>query len=302
MDFKEILLGHLSKAYNLDTDRIAELLFKKADDGSPTEELQENALDAILDLDVQRISKAKEDAKKRFDDGHKKGLEAGASKLEKALKDRFGVDGEGESILDALAERLEKGGKGADLADDAVKRHKLYRELELAAQQREEAARKEGAEALEAYKLETTKGMRRSQAEAKAREILIAHKPVLEDDQTIAETRVRDFLRDLGEYEFDENLNPLKDGESYKNQHGHLVPFEALVKEIAARRFKFQVSDPKGNGGNKNEPGSGSGGNKPVETPKSEQELWNAYNKATSLEEKKAVIEAWESANGAIAV
>jgi len=298
---KDILTGLLSKAYNLDTERIAELLYKKADDGTLTEEVAENALQALIDIDVQRAAKLKEDAKKRFDDGHKKGVLETASKWEKTLKEKFGVDGEGESILDALAERLEKGGKGADLADDAVKRHKLYRELELAAQQREEAARKEGAEALEAYKLETTKGMRRSQAEAKAREILLAQKPVLEDDPTIAETRIKDFLRDLQEFDFDENLNPLKDGESYKNQHGHLVQFESLAKEIASRRFKFQVSDPKWNGGNKNEPG-GNGGKKAAGTPKNEEELWTAYNAAETAEEKKAVLEAWEAANGEITV
>ncbi len=301
MNEKEILIALLSKAYNLDTERVAEVLYKKTDDGTATDEIAEEALNSILDLDMQRIAKFKEDAKVRHDNGYKKATLEVSGKWEKSLRDRFGVDGEGESILDALAERLEKGGKGADLADDAVKRHKLYRELELTAQQREEAARKEGAEALEAYKIETTKGMRRSQAETKAREILLAHKPVLEDDQTIAETRVRDFLRDLGEYEFDENLNPLKDGESYKNQHGHLVPFDALVREIAARRFKFQVSDPKGNGGNKNDPGA-NGGKKAAGTPKNEEELWTAYNAAETTEEKKAVLEAWEAANGEITV
>lgn len=301
MSEKEILIALLSKAYNMDNERVAEVLYKKTDDGQPTEEISETALQAILDVDVQRAGKLKEEAKKRFDDGHKKGVLETASKWEKTLKEKFGVDGEGESILDALAERLEKGGKGADLADDAVKRHKLYRELELAGQQREEAARKEGAEALEAYKIETTKGMRRSQAEAKAREILLAQKPVLEDDPNIAETRIRDFLRDFGEFDFDENLNPLKDGESYKNQHGHLVQFESLAKEIASRRFKFQVSDPKGNGGNKNEPG-GNGGKKAAGTPKNEEELWTAYNAAETAEEKKAVLEAWEAANGEITV
>jgi len=300
MNEKEILIALLSKAYNMDNERVAEVLYKKTDDGQPTEEISETALQAILDVDVQRAGKLKEEAKKRFDDGHKKGVLETASKWEKTLKEKFGVDGEGESILDALAERLEKGGKGADLADDAVKRHKLYRELELSAQQREEAARKEGAEALEAYKLETTKGMRRSQAEAKAREILLAQKPVLEDDPTIAETRIKDFLRDLQEFDFDENLNPLKDGESYKNQHGHLVQFESLAKEIASRRFKFQVSDPKGNGGNKNEPGGN--GKKAAGTPKNEEELWTAYNAAETAEEKKAVLEAWEAANGEITV
>lgn len=296
---KDILIGLLSKAYNLDTERIAELLYKKADDGTLTEEVAEDALQALIDIDVQRAAKLKEDAKKRFDDGHKKGTSETASKWEKMLREKFAVDGEGDSILEALEEKLK--GK-ADMPEDAVKRHKLYRDLELAAQQREEAARNEGLQALEAYKAETSKAQRRSQAEARAKEILLNQKPVLEDDQTIADTRIRDFLRDLGEFDFDENLNPLKDGESYKNEHGHLVTFDDLAKQIASRRFKFQVSDPKGNGGNKNEPGAGgSGGRQPIATPKNETELWEAYRNAVP-EDRKAIMDAYEKEHGAIQV
>ena len=42
----------------------------------------------------------------------------------------------GESILEALAEKLEKNPGKGDLTDDAIKQHKLYQELELAAQKR----------------------------------------------------------------------------------------------------------------------------------------------------------------------
>ena len=141
MNEKEILIALMSKAYNMDNERVAEVLYKKTDDGKATEELSESALQSLLDIDVQRAAKLKEDAKKRFDDGHKKGTSETASKWEKMLREKFAVDGEGESILEALAEKIEKGGNGGELADDAVKRHKLFRELELAAQQREEAAR-----------------------------------------------------------------------------------------------------------------------------------------------------------------
>jgi predicted transcriptional regulator len=77
---KDILTGLLSKAYNLDTERIAELLYKKADDGTLTEEVAEDALQALINIDVQRAAKLKEDAKKRFDDGHKKGTSETATK------------------------------------------------------------------------------------------------------------------------------------------------------------------------------------------------------------------------------
>ena len=250
----EVLIGLLSKAYNLDTERIAELLFKKDADGQATDEINEGALQAILDLDVQRTASLKDDAKKRFDDGHKKGKSETAKQWEKMIREKFGVDGEGDLILESLAEKMSNTGK-SDLTDDAVKRHKLYQELERAAQEREQAALAAGEEKLKTFQLEQSKSQRRQMAEGKAKDILLNLKPVLEDDQTIADTRIRDFLRDIGEFEFDENLNPLKDGESYKNAHGHLVSFDQMAQEIAARRFKFQVQDPKGNGGNLNQPG-----------------------------------------------
>ena len=302
MKEKEILIGLLSKAYNLDPERIAELLYKKDDDGQATEEVAETALQSLLDLDVQRARKLKEDAKKRFDDGHKKGTSETASKWEKMLREKFAVDGEGESILEALAEKLEKNPGKGDLTDDAIKRHKLYRELELAAQKREEDALRAGEEKLKTYQLENTKAARRQLAESKAKDILLSLKPVLEDDATIADTRIRDFLRDLSEFEFDENLNPLKNGESHKNEHGHLVAFDQLAKEIAARRFKFQVQDPKGNGGNKNEPGKQPATPWNGQVPRNETELWQAYNTAPDGTARKAIMDAWEQANGAIVV
>lgn len=68
-------MGLLSKTLNLDADKLAEILFKKSDDGEITDELNEDALKEVLRLDAERVSKIKPEpanTKEIFDNGHKK--------------------------------------------------------------------------------------------------------------------------------------------------------------------------------------------------------------------------------------
>ena len=193
--------------------------------------------------------------------------------------------------------------KPSKLDDDKVKTHPLFLALEKKAIEDLKAAKAEGQTALETFKKEMQTGQRRSLAQAKAKDILLSMKPVLEDDAMIANTRISDFLREFEALEYetleDGGLLPMKDGKRMENEHAHPVDFETLTKQIAARRFKFQVQDPKGNGGNKNEPGQG-GNAKPVAVPKNETELWAAYNSTKDGAEQKAILDAWEKANGEI--
>ena len=71
MNEKEILTAFLGATLNLPTDKLAEILYKKADDGTITEDLQENALDALKNLDKERIGKLKPDTKEFFNNGYK---------------------------------------------------------------------------------------------------------------------------------------------------------------------------------------------------------------------------------------
>lgn len=54
----DILNGFLQKAYNLpEKTRSRKPLLQKSDDGSFTTELKEDALDALLRLDADRVAK-----------------------------------------------------------------------------------------------------------------------------------------------------------------------------------------------------------------------------------------------------
>jgi len=302
MNEKEILSAFLGATLNLQSDKLAEILYKKADDGSVTDQLNEGILDTLKKLDTERVGKLKPDTKQFFDNGYKKAQAEIATNWEKLIREKFGVESEatGEELLAAALEKVSKPSK---LDDDKVKTHPLFLALEKKAIEDLKAAKAEGQTALETFKKEMQTGQRRSLAQAKAKDILLSMKPVLEDDAMIANTRISDFLREFEALEYetleDGGLLPMKDGKRMENEHAHPVDFETLTKQIAARRFKFQVQDPKGNGGNKNEPGQG-GNAKPVAVPKNETELWAAYNSTKDGAEQKAILDAWEKANGEI--
>ena len=302
MNEKEILTAFLGATLNLPTDKLAEILYKKADDGTITEDLQENALDALKNLDKERIGKLKPDTKEFFNNGYKKAQSEVAANWEKQIREKFGVEAEltGEELLAAALEKVSKPSK---LDDDKVKTHPLFLALEKKAIEDLKAAKTEWEKALADFKAQQLIGSRRAMAKAKAKEVLLAMKPVLEDDPTIADTRIADYLREFDELDYEEleggGLLPMKDGKRMENEHAHPVDFDTLAKQRATRRFKFQVQDPKGNGGNKNEPGPG-GNAKQVAVPKTEAELWTAYNATKDDAEQKAILEAWEKANGEI--
>jgi hypothetical protein len=186
--------------------------------------------------------------------------------------------------------------------DDDVKAHPLFiqREKEYAKALAE--AKAQGEIALEQFKAEQAKMMLVSSAKDKARDILTALKPVLEENPTVAKRRVENFLRELDNMDFERLENgefiPIKEGKRVENEHGHAIPFDQFVAGVAAEHFTFPVQDQKGNGGNKTAP---TGTQAPGQAPANEAELWKAYN-AAKPEERGAILDAYEKAHGQIDV
>ena len=107
---KDILFGYASKTLNVDTDRLAEILLKKADDGTLTDEANDNALTELLKLDAERVGKMKPDTKGIFDNGHKKGLKEGAEQWESKVRESFGITDDtiqGDALIEAAKTTLQ---------------------------------------------------------------------------------------------------------------------------------------------------------------------------------------------------
>ena len=86
---KDLTLGVLTKMFNKTEDELGELIF----DG---EEIKEGALDALLGLDAERISRIKKEASgdstKKFDDGYKKATKEVMGKFEADFKEKTGFE------------------------------------------------------------------------------------------------------------------------------------------------------------------------------------------------------------------
>ncbi len=300
------LIEFLSKTLNMDADRLAEILYKKSDDGTTSEELNEDILPKLLDLDKGRIAKIKEEGKGSFDNGYKKAQKEISEQWENRIKTAFELetDAVGEDLLTAIKEKAGSGGKTS--TDEDVKKHPMYLSLERKYLADLKAAKEEGEKSLEDFKKQMSASELKNLAKSIAKEKLISKKPVLEDDAGIAETRIQDFLRELESYDYqkldDGKLLPIKDGKRLENDHSHPIDFDALIETVASRRFKFEVQDPKGNGGNKNDP---NGGKKdPVKftgkVPANEDELLRAYSAITDPAERAELMKAYEQAHGEI--
>ena len=273
---KELILAFLSRAYNMDTDSVADLLLKKSDDGTYTDELVDGALDALTRLDTERAGKLKGDGKTQFDNGFKKAQREVSEAWERKMRAKFELDQAltGDDLLEALAEKMTAG--SAEMPDEQIRRSKLYRDLEKAAADRERSAQEQAEAKIQEIIAAQNRKEKLSSVHEKAKSWLLAKKPVLEANQLVADQRIADFLRELEQYDYDEDLTPLKDGEILKNQHQHPVKFDSLLEAIASRRFEFMTQDPKGNGGNKNDPGrSGATSLPPI--PKTREEFERLY-------------------------
>ena len=297
MTDRELLLAYLGVTLNLSPDSIAESLYKKSDDGTQTDEIQEGALEALKSLDKERITKIKPDTKTFFDNGYKKAQVEISEKYEKMIREKTGVDDndlKGEELLLAGLEKVAK----PKLEDDKVKLHPLFISREKELLKLAEDLKAEGVNALEEFKSQQVKAQRIQLAQGKAKDILLSMKPVLEEDQRIADRRIKNFLNEFSNLEYEDvngELVPIKDGKRLENDQFHPVSFDKLVKDLAADNFLFQVQDPKGNGGNQNQPGQQR--TAPVGKWANQKDFEDAYFKETDREVKSKMAEEYYGSN-----
>lgn len=256
---KNEFMGFLSKTLNLENEQLAELLYKKSDDGTLTDELTENALDTLLSLDAERVSKLKPDTKGIFDNGYRKAQAEVSQAWEKRIREKFGVDADlqGDAILDAIASKHAEPGKQKE-----VKTHPEYIALEQQMRKALEEKEAEMSAQIEAVKSGFVKEQTWSQVQKSIRENVLGLNPVLPGDKAKADRMLDLFIAgnfsDLDYQPTDDgNFVPIRGGERVVNAHGHAKMLADLVKEKAADYFDFAAQPPAGNAGNKNGAGGG---------------------------------------------
>jgi hypothetical protein len=294
---KELVMGLLSKTLNLDADKLAEILFKKSDDGEITDELNEDALKEVLRLDAERVSKIKPEpanTKEIFDNGHKKAEKEVSEKWESDLRKQFGVDAEGKLKGDALITAIKTAvaDQGNKMEPDKVKLSKEYLDLEASMQEALKTQKAEYEGKLNEIEATHKKQQSWASVEKVIREEFKSLNPILPADAHKANNQIEAFLQLFKDYDYqpdeESGFLPMLEGKRVEDEHKHAVKLAALVKAKAEQRFDFNAQPPAGNAGNQN------GGTKAVTIKfKNENEYLGKYNEATTPEAKAALYEAW---------
>ncbi len=259
---KETFLAYLGSTLNMPDDRLAEILFKKSDDGAFTDELNDGVLDTLKGMDKDRASKLKGDGKTQFDNGFKKAQAEISAAWEKRIREKFGIETD-ETGDELVLAALEKASKPSRLDDEKVKTHPLFLKIEKESAAAIEAARKEGQTALEQFKAEQQREQRLASVKQEARRLHMARNPVLSADGSKAENQIQMFLKRFDEFDFEPveggGYLPMKDGKRLENAQFHPIDLPTLVNQLGDELFDFQVQQQKGQPGNANGNGAASG-------------------------------------------
>lgn len=294
---KELFLGFLSKTLNMESDKLAEMLYKVGQDGKLSEDINENALTELLNLDAGRVETLRKNAGTPdavlLENQYKRGQREALEGLEKAIKTKYDLseDKKGTELIDALVSKVST----VKLDDEKVKMHPLFLSLQ-------DRVAKEKEEVLSTYEqkikdLESSYKRKDTFAQVgtKIKDYFDSLKPILPSDTNKAAFLRDEFVKqfDTLDYEILENgkILPIRDGKRIEDNHGNPIYLDNMVKDEVYRRYDVQQQDPKGGAGNQNGQGSR------TSIPKTQEEYDTAIYNAKTREERIEIATAWSAAN-----
>src|SRR5574344_1651530 len=237
MDYKKILIGLLSKAYNIDESKFTDL------ENSIEGEGKEDALiDSLAAFDVQKVDDLKSQINKAREEGIGRGTKESLTNFEKKLIEAFGLEDSNSKGIDLVKEIVQKhvsdkGGK--QLTDEEVKRHPLF--LDLEERRRKEIAETEQTWQSKYNELNSSieRNQKLSKVKQKVNEILTGLNPILPTSENARQNQLNQFLSQFESLNYqieddkgrivilDENGSPLTDN------HNNIIQLDSFVKEKA---------------------------------------------------------------------
>ena len=303
---KTIITGLLSKAYNFDNGKIAELF--KDGETELSEQQQTEILNKILEIDAQRVENIKKsvDKKDAFQDGFKKAKSEVLTDFEKGLKEKFGVESDktGLELVEELVSKKSEGGQG-DLTEDVIKRSKVFQDMESNLKKQVTTVKTEYEtkinEIQDGYKAEKTF----SNVSQKALQIFNGLNPILPQNKTVADNQVKFFVNTLKDFKFDVQDERIvvmdKDGKVLEDGHGNSRSFEDIVKETASGLFEFKANNGGSGSGNGGQGQGGSGSSYAGNVPKTFEELEKVMgDNSISIEDRSNIMAEYEKAQKGI--
>ena len=304
---KTIITGLLSKAYNYDNGKIAELF--KDGETELSEEQQTEILNKILEIDAQRVENIKKsvDKKDAFQDGFKKAKSEVLTDFEKGLKEKFGIESDktGLELIEEVVSKKSEGGQGGDVTEDAIKRSKVFQDMESNLKKQITTVKTEYEtkinEIQDGYKAEQTF----SNVSQKALQIFNGLNPILPQNKTVADNQVKFFVNTLKDFKFDVQDERIvvmdKDGKVIEDGHGNSRSFEDIVKETASGLFEFKANNGGSGSGNGGQGQGGSGSSYAGNVPKTFEELEKVMSDTSiSIEDRSNIMAEYEKAQKGI--
>ena len=304
---KTIITGLLSKAYNYDNGKIAELF--KDGETELSEQQQTEILNKILEIDAQRVENIKKsvDKKDAFQDGFKKAKSEVLTGFEKGLKEKFGIESDktGLELIEEVVSKKSEGGQGGDVTEDAIKRSKVFQDMESNLKKQVTTVKTEYEtkinEIQDGYKAEKTF----SNVSQKALQIFNGLNPILPQNKTVADNQVKFFVNTLKDFKFDVQDERIvvmdKDGKVIEDGHGNSRSFEDIVKETASGLFEFKANNGGSGSGNGGQGQGGSGSSYAGNVPKTFEELEKVMSDTSiSIEDRSNIMAEYEKAQKGI--
>ena len=295
----EILNDLLQKVYNLPENEVASL-YKLDEEGKPTNEYAENALDIILQKDAERVAALKGkpvDTTELYNKAVKETEGKIHSKWEESLRaDYPTVDPERKLRGDELRRAVKEFRFQQQEIPD-VKNHPEFLSLEKKALQMVEEKENEWKQRFEEQEQTFVQRQQWEGITKDIRSYFFGSGFVLPEDKVKQEAHFEDFVPKFQGFKFQRNadgtilvMNP--DGSRVENQHGHPIFLHDLVLLKGKERYDVQKQPPVGSAGNDN-------GGKPTVSYsfKDEKDYMIQYNAvpASDYEKREAMYKSWEA-------
>jgi hypothetical protein len=233
----------LSKVFKLDAEKLA-TLYNEAGDLTD--------LTAVIEADASRIARFTTEKTGQYN----RGIKEGASKIEKEIKDKYGVESDliGMELVDSIVlkqtEEVSKAG-----AKDITK-HPDYIKLEatITKQLKDRDKEWEGKLALKESEFKREKLFEKIKDKALVN--LESRKPILPNDPRKAQVWKETYLNELkaGNYQESDDGSPIvldKEGNALKDAHGNPITFDEFEKSVSDKYFEYPAAESRSSSGNK---------------------------------------------------
>lgn len=300
-EFKKLVIGFFGKTLNLTADEVAATIFENAD----ATEIKSDALEILLSRDASRVQKFKDERQTYHDNGYKKAQKEALTKLENEIKDKFEITSDSKG-LDLIQEIVNTKVSSTDgLEDEKVKIHPLYTKTVNELNKKIKETEHVWQDKYETREKDLAKQNAFQGVKSKAKSILESLKPILPTENTKAEKQLTWFFQELGQFEFEEQdgtIIIMKDGKLLEDGHGNRINFDSFIKDKAASIWDFQQGTAKAGTGNGKEgrTQSAQSGGSDIKAPKDKTEYVKMIAEAKTGEERVAIADAWEKAQGSV--